>query len=167
MSETKKRKVHAPEFKTKVGLEVLRGMKAIIEIGQDRGDHPVQIELWIKGIREKAQTLSEGKRGPWPMAEHKEQGRLYREMGRLKVDLDWLKKSPGPACHESVRLDRYTGSQGKSGGGGTVGGRGGGGSNGDDADNEVASDWAMRTGRDIARHWRLWTRPETCPCLTG
>ena len=37
MSETKKRKVHTPEFKAKVGLEALRGMKTINEIGQAHG----------------------------------------------------------------------------------------------------------------------------------
>jgi len=34
MSEAKKRQVHAPEFKAKVGLEALRGVKTINEIGQ-------------------------------------------------------------------------------------------------------------------------------------
>jgi len=43
MSETKKRKVHLPEFKAKVGLEALRGVKTINEIAQDYGDHPVQV----------------------------------------------------------------------------------------------------------------------------
>lgn len=43
MSEAKKRKVHTPEFKAKVGLEALRGMKTINEIGQDYGVHPVTV----------------------------------------------------------------------------------------------------------------------------
>ena len=41
MSEAKKRKVHNPEFKAKVGLEALRGLKTINEIGQECGVHPV------------------------------------------------------------------------------------------------------------------------------
>ncbi len=40
MSEAKKRQVHAPEFKAKVGLEALRGVKTINEIGQEYGVHP-------------------------------------------------------------------------------------------------------------------------------
>ena len=95
MSEAKKRKVHTPEFKAKVGLEALRGMTTINEIGQAHGVHPVQVGLWKKEIQEQAKTLFEGKRGPRPMAEHKEPERLYSEIGRLKVELDWLKKKSG------------------------------------------------------------------------
>ena len=55
----------------------------------------MQIGLWKKEIQEQAKTLFEGKRGPRPMAEHKEPERLYSEIGRLKVELDWLKKKSG------------------------------------------------------------------------
>lgn len=41
MSETKKRNIHTPEFKAKVGLDALRGAKTINEIGQKYGVHPV------------------------------------------------------------------------------------------------------------------------------
>jgi len=43
MSEAKKRKFHTPEFKAKVGLEALRGVKTINEIGQEYGVHPVTV----------------------------------------------------------------------------------------------------------------------------
>jgi len=95
MSEAKKRQVHAPEFKAKVGLEALRGVKTINEIGQEYGVHPVQVGLWKKEIQEQAKTLFEGKRGPKPMAAHQEPERLYSEIGKLKVELDWLKKKSG------------------------------------------------------------------------
>jgi hypothetical protein len=36
--------------------------------------------------------LFEGKRGPKPAAEYKEPERLYSEIGKLKLELDWLKK---------------------------------------------------------------------------
>ena len=35
MGEAKKRKVHSPEFKAEVGLETLRGLRTINEIGQE------------------------------------------------------------------------------------------------------------------------------------
>lgn len=95
MSEAKKRKVHAPEFKAKVGLEALRGVKTVNEIGLEYGVHPVQVGQWKKEIQEQAKTLFEGKRGPKPMADHQEPDRLYSEIGRLKVELDWLKKKSG------------------------------------------------------------------------
>ena len=43
MSEAKKRKVHTPELKAKVGLEAVRGMKTINEIGLEYGVLPVQV----------------------------------------------------------------------------------------------------------------------------
>ena len=95
MSETKKRKVHPPEFNAKVGLQALRGARTINEIGQEFGVHPVQVSQWKKDIQEKAGTLFEGRRGPQPVAAHSAPERLYSEIGRLKMELDWLKKKSG------------------------------------------------------------------------
>jgi transposase len=95
MREVKQRKVFSPEFKAKVGLETIRGMKTINEIGQDYGVHPGQVGDWKKAILEQAKTLFEGKRGPKPLAAHKEPELLYSEIGKLKVELDWLKISLG------------------------------------------------------------------------
>ena len=95
MGEAKKRKVHTPEFKAKVGLEALRGVRTINEIGQDYGVHPGQVGLWKKEIQEQAKTLFAGKRGPQPVAAHREPELLYSEIGKLKVELDWLKKKSG------------------------------------------------------------------------
>src|SRR5665811_1804118 len=96
MSEAKKRKMHTPEFKAKVGLEALRGVKTINELGQIYGVHPVQIGQWKKEIQEQAKTLFEGRRGPKPViAAYREPEVLYSEIGKLKVELDWLKKKSG------------------------------------------------------------------------
>jgi transposase-like protein len=95
MSEAKKRKVHSPEFKAKVGLEAVRGVKTVNEIGQEYGVHPVRVGQWKKEILEQAKVLFEGKRGLKPAAEHGEPERLYSEIGKLKMELDWLKKKSG------------------------------------------------------------------------
>jgi len=95
MSETNKRKVHTPEFKAKVGLEALRGQKTINEIGQEYGVHPVTVGQWKREIQEQAKMLFEGKRGPKANVGHNEPERLYSEIGKLKVELDWLKKKSG------------------------------------------------------------------------
>ncbi len=39
--------------------------------------------------------MFEGKRGPKPVNEHSEPERLYSEIGKLKMELDWLKKKSG------------------------------------------------------------------------
>lgn len=95
MSETKKRKVHTPDFKAKVGLEALRSGKTINQIGQEFDVHPVQVGLWKKAIQEQSKTLFQGKRGPKPVDAQSEPDRLYSEIGRLKMELDWLKKKSG------------------------------------------------------------------------
>ena len=95
MREAKKRKFHAPEFKAKVGLEALRGVKTINEIGQEFGVHPAQVGQWKKEIQEQAKTLFEGKRGSKPTAAHQEPELWYSEIGKLKVELVWLKKKSG------------------------------------------------------------------------
>jgi transposase-like protein len=95
MSEVKKRKVHGPDYKAKVGLEAVRGVKTINQIAQEFGVHPVQVGQWKKEILESSSKLFEGKRGPKPMNEHSEPDRLYGEIGRLKMELDWLKKKSG------------------------------------------------------------------------
>ncbi len=95
MSETKKRKSHTAELKARVGLEALRGINTINEIGQEYGVHPVQVGQWKKAIQEQSKTLFEGKRGPKPVATHEDSERLYSEIGKLKVELDWLKKKSG------------------------------------------------------------------------
>ncbi len=69
-------------------------MKTLNEIGQQYGVPPVVVGQWKKEIVERAVTLFEGKRGPKPAA-HADDDRLYGEIGRLKMELDWLKKKSG------------------------------------------------------------------------
>ena len=95
MAEIKKRKVHSAEFKGKVGLEAVRGFRTVNEIAQQHGVHPVMVAQWKKEILARAGTLFEGKRGPKAEAAHGDDDRLYGEIGRLKTELDWLKKKSG------------------------------------------------------------------------
>ncbi len=95
MSQKRTRRTHSPEFKAKVGLEAVRGVKTINEIGQEYGIHPVQVGKWRKAILEEASSLFTKKRGPMPVAEHREPEKLFSEIGKLKMELDWLKKKSG------------------------------------------------------------------------
>ena len=97
MNETKKRQVHSASLKAKVGLEAVRGVKTINEIGQQYGVHPVQVSQWKKEIVERTVQLFEGKRGPAAKSKDEagDQEKLYSQIGRLKVELDWLKKKSG------------------------------------------------------------------------
>jgi transposase len=91
----KKRKVFTGEFKAKVALEAIRNIKAVNEIAQEFGVHPTQVGQWKRELQEQAAGLFEAKRGVRPVDQSASPDRLYSEIGRLKMELDWLKKKSG------------------------------------------------------------------------
>ena len=91
----KKRKIFSGEFKAKVALEAIRGLKTVNEIAQDFGVHPTQVGIWKKELQEQAASLFEVKRGAKPVDPSASSERLFSEIGRLKMELDWLKKKSG------------------------------------------------------------------------
>ena len=94
VSETK-RKIFSGEFKAKVALEAIRGVQTANEIGREFGVHPTQVGLWKKELLEQASNVFDAKRGPKPADPSASPERLYSEIGRLKMELDWLKKKSG------------------------------------------------------------------------
>jgi len=95
MSE-KKRKTFNAQQKAKVAIEAIRGIKTVNEIAQQYEVHPTQVSQWKKELQEQAAGLFEGKRGPKPVIDPEASSeRLYSEIGRLKMELDWLKKKSG------------------------------------------------------------------------
>jgi transposase-like protein len=94
MSETK-RKNFSGEFKAKVALEAIRGVRTVNQIAQEFGVHPTQVGMWKKELQEQASSLFDAKRGPKPADPSATPERLYSEIGRLKMELDWLKKKSG------------------------------------------------------------------------
>ena len=94
-----KRKNFTGDLKAKVALEAIRGIKTVNEIGQEFGVHPTQVGLWKKELQKQAFNLFGTRRGVKlkPVDPSSSPERLYSEIGRLKMELDWLKKSPGSA----------------------------------------------------------------------
>ena len=62
MSE-RTRKTFSGEFKARVALEAVRGVKTVNEIAQEFGVHPTQVGLWKKGLLEQASGLFDVKLG--------------------------------------------------------------------------------------------------------
>ncbi len=91
MSETK-RKNFSGEFKAKVALQAIRGVRTVNKIGQEFGVHPTQFGVWKKELLEQASSLFDAKRGSKHADPSASPERLYFEIGRLKMELDWLKK---------------------------------------------------------------------------
>jgi putative transposase len=88
------RKIYDGNFKARVVLEVIRGRKTISEIASEYGVHPNQIINWKKKAIEKLpeilsnHTEKNGNNGSSEL-----EAELYRQIGQLKVELDWLKKN--------------------------------------------------------------------------
>lgn len=90
-----KRKQHSKEFKAKVALEALKGQKTSNELASEFEIHPSQINAWKKQARE---CLPEAfNRGADREATQREaeRDRLYQQIGKLQVEVDWLKKKTG------------------------------------------------------------------------
>ncbi len=106
MSETK-RKNFTGEFKAKVALEAIRGIKTVNEIGQEFGVHPTQVGLWKKELQDQASSPFDAKRGPKPIDPSASPERLYSEIGCLKMELDGLKKSLGSAGRGAQAMGQH------------------------------------------------------------
>jgi transposase len=88
----KKRKSHSAAFKALVALAAVKGDKTVSELASLHGVHPTLIHAWKKQLLDNAEELfSNGAKSC--SAEHEVlQAQLYEQIGRLKTELDWLKK---------------------------------------------------------------------------
>jgi transposase-like protein len=88
-----KRKRHTPEFKTKVTLDALKGNKTGNELASQYQINPVQISTWKKKVIEEMPGIFSGPSKKKLKSEDELTAPLYEEIGRLKIQLDCLKKS--------------------------------------------------------------------------
>ena len=99
----RKRRVFSSALKAKVALEAIRGHRTIGELSVKHKLHATQINLWKKQLLEGAETVFEPNGSRTRRREEDgdpQAAELYEQIGRLKVQLEWLKKS-GP--RRSVR----------------------------------------------------------------
>jgi putative transposase len=87
-----KRKKYSSEFKSKVALEALKGDRTINEIASQYDVHPNQIGTWKKQLKEALPEIFSARNQRTEKDREKLEAQLYQEIGRLKVELDWLKK---------------------------------------------------------------------------
>jgi transposase-like protein len=86
------KKNHDAAFKAKVALEAVKGEKTIAQIASEYGIHPNQIGQWKKRLLEDLPGLFSDRRRKEEKEDAAETDELYRQIGQLKVELDWLKK---------------------------------------------------------------------------
>ena len=88
----RKRKSHSAAFKAQVALAAVKGDKTVGELASLHGVHPSVIRGWKKRLLDGAmEVFQPGVKSS--SAEHEAlQAQLYEQIGRLKTELDWLKK---------------------------------------------------------------------------
>jgi transposase-like protein len=85
------RKRYSAVFKSRVATEALKGQKSISEIASEYEVHPNQVSKWKRKLQDGMPDIfSDSSRSN--RAEEELTDKLYQEIGRLKVELDWLKK---------------------------------------------------------------------------
>jgi len=88
-----KRRRHDPEFKARVALEALKGIKTIQQIAKDYDVHPVQVSEWKKIMAEGASGVFGPGSGKTASEDfERERAQLHAKIGQQAVELDWLTK---------------------------------------------------------------------------
>jgi transposase len=90
------RKSYSSDFKAKVALEAVKGDRGLSELSSRYEVHANQIGQWRKALLAGLPDVFSDKRRRQDEDSEQDKARLYEEIGRLKVELDWLKKR----CYE-------------------------------------------------------------------
>ena len=86
-----KRKSHTRAFKAQVALAAVRGDRTVNELAAQFGVHPTLIHAWKKQLLAGAEAVfASGAKTVGPPED--KTAELYEQIGRLKVELDWVKK---------------------------------------------------------------------------
>ena len=92
MANTRDRKNYGSEFKAKVAMEAVVGRLTINEIAKRHEVHPVQVSKWKKQFLEAVPGIFDNSNTRQAVVDEELTDQLYQQIGRLKVELDWLKK---------------------------------------------------------------------------
>ena len=87
-----KRKRHSAEFKFKVALEAAKGTKTLSELAQEYQLHPSQISEWKRQLLTEGVSVFSTQNARQQREQAALETQLYEQIGRLKMELEWLKK---------------------------------------------------------------------------
>jgi transposase len=91
-----KRKQHTAAFKAQVALAALKGDRTVNELAGHYGVHPTLIHGWKKQLLSGAEAVFANGRQADTTDVEVRQAELYEQIGRLKMELEWLKKKVAP-----------------------------------------------------------------------
>ena len=89
-----KRRIHSAEFKARIALEALKGLKTVQQIAAENEVHPTQVTQWkSQMIAGACEVFEQGRgRATQEQATQIREERLERKIGQLVVEVDWLSK---------------------------------------------------------------------------
>lgn len=92
---SKRRRKHSAEFKTQVVLDMLKNVETLSELSSKYGVHPNQMTKWKRTFLERAPGIFSDRSSRLEKKNEQLESELYKKIGKLQVELDWLKKKSG------------------------------------------------------------------------
>lgn len=89
------RKQHSAEFKAKVALEAIKGAETLNQLSVRFEVHPNQITRWKQEALEGMAEIFSRRKDNKAKDDEAATDELFKQIGQLKVELDWLKKKSG------------------------------------------------------------------------
>ena len=89
---TKKRRRFSPDFKFRVALEAAKGQRTLSELSSEYSVHPNQISQWKRQLLENGADVFSQNGANRNRDQEAIQTELYEQIGRLKMELEWIKK---------------------------------------------------------------------------
>ena len=91
----KKRKSYTKDFKARVAIDAIKGQKTVNELATEYGIHCNQIGQWKKKLITESTEIFSQNKGCNAKAYEAEKDHLYQQIGKLRVEVDWLNKTVG------------------------------------------------------------------------
>ena len=88
----RRRKRYDGQFKAQVAIEAIKNQRTVAQIASEYGVHPNQVSQWKKQVLDQLPDLFTNQRSKSTTDSEQLVDKLYRKIGQLKVELDWLQK---------------------------------------------------------------------------
>jgi transposase-like protein len=87
-----KRRSYSADFKAKVAMEAVKGLQTANEIASKFEVHPGQVAQWKRELIDNVGDIFARKNAKKPPDSNETDSKLFEQIGRMKVEIDWLKK---------------------------------------------------------------------------